>query len=119
MRHLRRTTSGVHRIGGGPAAGFRRPAARYVARVDTDAVLTMLKEVAEEVVNPRFRALAKAEISEKNPGDLVTIADREAEVRITKVLRDAYPNALVLGEEATATDPALLDRFRSADHAFT
>jgi fructose-1,6-bisphosphatase/inositol monophosphatase family enzyme len=87
--------------------------------VDTDAVLQLLKDVAEEVINPRFRALAKAEISEKNPGDLVTVADREAEVWITEVLQGAYPDALVLGEEATAGDPALLDRFRSADHAFT
>jgi fructose-1,6-bisphosphatase/inositol monophosphatase family enzyme len=35
------------------------------------------------------------------------------------VLRSAYPDALVLGEEATAADDALLDRFASADHAFT
>ena len=82
-------------------------------------MLTLLKDVAEEFVNPRFRALAAAEIHEKNPGDLVTVADREAEVRITEVLRGAYPDALVLGEEATAADPGLLDRFRSADHAFT
>ena len=87
--------------------------------MDTDAVLTLLKDVAEEVINPRFRTLVKAEISEKNPGDLVTVADREAEVRITEVLHDAYPDALVLGEEATAADPSLLDRFRSAEHAFT
>jgi fructose-1,6-bisphosphatase/inositol monophosphatase family enzyme len=87
--------------------------------VQTDDVLTLLKDVAEEVINPRFRDLAAAEIMEKNPGDLVTVADREAEVRITEVLRGAYPSALVLGEEAASADPGLLDRFRSADHAFT
>ncbi|HET6562872.1 MAG TPA: inositol monophosphatase [Marmoricola sp.] len=87
--------------------------------METDDVLTLLKDVAEEVVNPRFRALASDEIAEKNPGDLVTVADREAEVRITEVLRREHPDALVLGEEAFATDAALLDRFRAADHAFT
>ena len=87
--------------------------------METDDVLTLLKDVAEEVINPRFRALAAEEIAEKNPGDLVTVADREAEVRITEALRRAYPDALVLGEEATADDPTLLDRFRSAEHAFT
>jgi fructose-1,6-bisphosphatase/inositol monophosphatase family enzyme len=87
--------------------------------VETDEVLTLLKDVAEEVINPRFRTLVAEQISEKNPGDLVTVADREAEVRITDVLRGAYPDALILGEEATASDPALLDRFRDADHAFT
>lgn len=87
--------------------------------METDDVLTLLEEVAEEVINPRFRALTTEEIAEKNPGDLVTVADREAEVRITEVLRGAYPDALVLGEEATATDATLLDRYRSAEHAFT
>jgi fructose-1,6-bisphosphatase/inositol monophosphatase family enzyme len=87
--------------------------------VETDDVLALLKDVAEEVINPRFRTLASEEISEKNPGDLVTVADREAEVRITGVLRREYPHALVLGEEAFATDPQLLDRFRDAEHAFT
>jgi fructose-1,6-bisphosphatase/inositol monophosphatase family enzyme len=87
--------------------------------VETDEVLTLLQDVAEELVDPRFRALAEEEIAEKNPGDLVTVADREAEVRITEVLRGAYPRALVLGEEATASDGTLLERFQEAEHAFT
>lgn len=87
--------------------------------METDDVLTLLQEVAAEVVNPRFRALTDQDIAEKNPGDLVTVADREAEARITEALTGAYPDALILGEEATATDATLLDRFRSAAHAFT
>ena len=42
----------------------------------------------------------------------MTVADREAEVLIAEALRRALPDALVLGEEATAADPTLLDRFR-------
>jgi fructose-1,6-bisphosphatase/inositol monophosphatase family enzyme len=87
--------------------------------VETDVVLTLLQDVAEEVISPRFRALADEEVHEKGPGDLVTIADHEAESRIAAVLQRAYPDALILGEEATATDPSLLDRFKAADHAFT
>jgi fructose-1,6-bisphosphatase/inositol monophosphatase family enzyme len=87
--------------------------------VDTDAVLTLLQEVADEVISPRFRDLASEEVVEKNPGDLVTVADREAESMITKALSAAYPDALVLGEEAAASDPTLEERFRAADHGFT
>lgn len=87
--------------------------------MNTGEVLELLQRVADEVINPRFRALSDEQIAEKNPGDLVTVADREAEVRITEALSAAYPDALVLGEEATATDDTLLDRFRDADHAFT
>jgi fructose-1,6-bisphosphatase/inositol monophosphatase family enzyme len=87
--------------------------------VNTQEILQLLQDVAEEVINPRFRTLTDDQVAEKNPGDLVTVADHEAEVRITDVLSRAYPRALILGEEATAADDTLLARFREADHAFT
>ena len=87
--------------------------------MDTQAVLTLLQEAAETYINPRFEALAHHEVIEKNPGDLVTIADREAEVFITAELQNAYPDALIVGEEAVAADPSILDRIASADHWFT
>lgn len=87
--------------------------------VDTAAVLDLLKQVAAEVITPRFRALADGEVIEKNPGDLVTVADREAEVLLMEALLTAYPDAVVLGEEAHAADPSVLERYLAADHAFT
>lgn len=87
--------------------------------MDTDAVLDLLRRVADEVIVPRFRALSQAQVIEKNPGDLVTVADREAEAIITRELSRAYPDAVVLGEEASHTDPGLLRAFRRAEHAFT
>jgi len=87
--------------------------------VDTSAVLDLLKEVAASVITPRFRSLADGEVMEKTPGDLVTVADREAEGLITTALNAAYPSAVVLGEEAYAADPRLWDRYLAADHAFT
>jgi fructose-1,6-bisphosphatase/inositol monophosphatase family enzyme len=87
--------------------------------VDTDEVLDLMRSVAAKVITPRFRALAEGEVMEKNPGDLVTIADHESEVLITQALDAAYPKAVVLGEEASAADPDLLRRFLAADHGFT
>ncbi|ANH36866.1 Inositol-1-monophosphatase [Nocardioides dokdonensis FR1436] len=87
--------------------------------MQTQDVLTLLRTVGEEVVEPRFRSLADAEVIEKNPGDLVTVADREAEVRLTEVLQREYPHAVVLGEEAAEDDTSVLERFAGADHAFT
>jgi fructose-1,6-bisphosphatase/inositol monophosphatase family enzyme len=87
--------------------------------VETEAVLGLLRDVADEVINPRFRALAAGDIDEKGPGDLVTTADREAERLITDALLAAYPGAVVLGEEAYAGRPELLAEFWAADHAFT
>lgn len=91
-----------------------------MAHLDTEDVLALLRRVADEVVNPRFGRLGADEVaSKRRPGDLVTIADREAEVRLAAELRAAYPDAMVLGEEAVALDPLLLKAFRDADHAFT
>lgn len=81
-------------------------------------MLDLMKDVAAEVITPRFRRLASEEVMEKNPGDLVTVADREAEVLLTQALQEAYPGVLVVGEEATAADPHLLDRLQDAAHAF-
>lgn len=87
--------------------------------LSTEAVLALLQEVAAEVVTPRFRSLSEEQIDEKRPGDLVTVADREAEELITAALRAAYPDAVVLGEEAFSLDAALLPRFVATDHGFT
>ena len=88
--------------------------------MDTDAVLELVQRVAEEVVNPRFRNLGSGDVaSKRRPGDLVTVADREAEELLTAELRRAHPAALVLGEEAVSRDPSLLRAFGDAEHAFT
>ena len=87
--------------------------------MNTQEILQLLQDVAEEVINPRFRTLTDDEVAEKNPGDLVTVADHEAEVRITEALSSAYPARWSSARRPTATDDALLTRFRDADHAFT
>ncbi|MCG8656315.1 inositol monophosphatase family protein [Yimella sp. NH-Cas1] len=87
--------------------------------MDNDQLLGLLQEVAAEIVTPRFRSLAAHEVMEKNPGDLVTVADRESELAIAARLTDAYPDALIVGEEAVAADPSILKRTPDADHWFT
>ncbi|WP_432558136.1 inositol monophosphatase family protein [Granulicoccus sp. GXG6511] len=84
----------------------------------TEQILLLMQETAEEVIRPRWRALADDDISEKNPGDFVTVADHEAEVRISALLHAAYPDALIVGEEATAADPGAADLVHDVPHAF-
>ncbi|MEA5154022.1 inositol monophosphatase [Raineyella sp.] len=87
--------------------------------LSTDQVLDIIQQVADEVIRPRFRALRSDEIAEKGPGDLVTVADRESEVRLTEILSRAYPDALIIGEEATAANPGLPPHLLGAAHGFT
>jgi len=75
-----------------------------------DAVATLMRTVAEQAVLPRFGNLAAHEVHEKEPGDPVTIADREAEQLLEAGLSAICPGARVIGEEACAGNPALLDQ---------
>ncbi len=84
----------------------------------TEEILELLTDVAARVITPRFRALASGDIDEKTPGDYVTIADRESEIEIAARLQAAYPDALVVGEEASFADPGLMAGVAGAEHAF-
>ncbi|MHA6767224.1 inositol monophosphatase family protein [Sphingobium ummariense] len=73
-------------------------------------VAAQLRTVAAEVVMPRYRNLAADEISEKAADDFVTIADKESELRLAEGLSAILPEAGIIGEEACAADPSILDR---------
>jgi fructose-1,6-bisphosphatase/inositol monophosphatase family enzyme len=77
-----------------------------------DEVVALLRDVAARVVMPRYRNLAREEISSKAPGDPVTVADREAESLIGAGLVELRPGSTVVGEEAVAGDPSLVGRLR-------
>ena len=78
-----------------------------------ERVAAAIREVGVAEVLPRFRALAAGDISEKSPGDLVTIADRECERVLSLRLRDIR-DLPVVGEEATQADPSLLNHVDTA-----
>lgn len=73
-----------------------------------DDVSALMRVVAEEVILPRYQNLAAHEVMEKAADDLVTIADRESEMRLSEGLARLLPEAHIVGEEACAADPALL-----------
>ncbi len=82
-------------------------------------VVQLLRAAARTEVMPRFRRLAPSAIRTKSsPTDLVTEADEAAEVMITAGLRALFPGCLVVGEEATAANPALLAELPGARLAF-
>lgn len=78
--------------------------------IDLDEVDDLIRAVAVELILPRFRRLESHEIQEKSPGNLVTVADTEAERALTDELRRRMPGSVAVGEEAVAADPLVLDR---------
>ena len=54
---------------------------------------------AGEIHLEYFERLSADDVGQKGPIDLVTIADRKAEVQITAAIRDAYPDHEIVSEE--------------------
>lgn len=76
-----------------------------------EPVVALMREVARDIVMPRFGTLSADQISEKSDAfDLVTIADKESEIRLAEGLAAILPEAGIIGEEACAADPSILDR---------
>ncbi|MBI3708991.1 MAG: inositol monophosphatase [Proteobacteria bacterium] len=81
---------------------------------DIEAVSRLIRRAAEEHILPRFQRLAAHDIAEKGPGDLVTIADTEAEKFLTPELERVVRGSVVVGEEAVARDRTILQRLNGA-----
>ncbi|WP_182085786.1 inositol monophosphatase family protein [Aureimonas sp. ME7] len=83
---------------------------------DIDTLATILRDAAAAEIMPRFRRLDEGDIREKTSAiDLVTEADEAAERFIKDACSGAFPNALFVGEESVAADPALLAEIGKAD----
>ncbi len=80
-----------------------------------DHITKIIAEVAEEEIMPRWRKLADGDVMEKTPGDLVTVADIEAEIKLTARLTDVLPGSHVVGEEAVAKNSDVLNLLNEKD----
>jgi fructose-1,6-bisphosphatase/inositol monophosphatase family enzyme len=85
--------------------------------MDLTPVAAHMRAVSDAEIRPRFRALADHDIRLKGPGDYVTEADESAERALGPLLRSVL-DVPVVGEEATAANPALVDAVRDAERAW-
>lgn len=73
-------------------------------------VLEILEASSRDIVLPYYQNLQSHEVDEKTPGDLVTVADKLSEEFISEALTALTPDAKLVGEEAFAADPAVMDQ---------
>ena len=69
-----------------------------------------MRDAAIRAILPRWQSLTADQIDAKAADDVVTIADKEAELILAEGLAKILPEATIVGEEAAFADPALLDR---------
>ncbi len=78
----------------------------FLGRHALDVEEAVRKAAAQEIM-PRWRRLAAHEVDLKTgPHDLVTDADRKAELYLTQALPALLPGSVVVGEEAVHANPA-------------
>lgn len=86
---------------------------------DLEFLVAAVTDAAATEIMPRFRNLGAGDISEKTSSiDLVTEADLLAEKHITAALKQRFPSALIVGEEAYETDRSVVPALADADLAF-
>jgi fructose-1,6-bisphosphatase/inositol monophosphatase family enzyme len=89
-----------------------------VSGIDTPSLAAALKEAAIGEIMPRFRRLDDSMVRQKTEAiDLVTEADEAAERHIQRAVTALAPDALFVGEESVAADPALLGRLAASPFA--
>lgn len=83
-----------------------------------EGISEIIIRIAKREILPRFKNLAEQDITEKSPGDMVTVADIETEKFLSAELKELFPKAVVAGEEAIAKDPTRLQAAITAEQAF-
>ncbi len=90
-----------------------------LSQPDVTRIAEILAAAARTEIMPRFKSLRDGDVRHKTSVfDPVTEADEAAERVISAELRASFPGALIVGEEATAAEPSLLDRLADAPLAF-
>ncbi len=79
------------------------------------ALIELIRQVAHDEIRPRFRKLPHHAIRSKSAfDDLVTEADVAAEQALTRGVLALLPEARVIGEEAVAADPQVIEQLAGA-----
>lgn len=82
------------------------------------ALIEAVRETGRRDIMPSFRNLSPDKINTKTGAkDLVTVADRAAENRLTEAVSGILPDAVVVGEEAVSADPSILEALKTAGTA--
>lgn len=89
-----------------------------LAAGDAVRVARLMREVAAAELLPRYRRLAEDEVSQKRPGDIVTVADIASERRLAAGLAAILPGVPIVGEEAVEQDAGLLELIDRSEMAW-
>ena len=73
------------------------------------AVEALMRRACDEAILPHYHSLSYADVANKAPDDVVTVADHASERLLTEGLHAIEPGVPVVGEEAAEADSGVLD----------
>jgi myo-inositol-1(or 4)-monophosphatase len=77
---------------------------------DIMSIVELMRGVAKTIIMPRFGHIGPADMRTKSGQlDPVTVADEAAERALTAGLQSMFPDVAIIGEEAVAADPRLME----------
>lgn len=82
---------------------------------EMDEVERVIRHVNDTVILASFDQLSEADVTEKFPGEVVTVTDRRAEEVLRNKLTRLVPGSVMVGEESVGQDPTLLRHLGRAD----
>ncbi len=84
--------------------------------IQPEKVSEIIIDTAHRIILPRYNQLATGDIDTKSgPDDLVTIADREAEIELRQALTSLYAGSVLIGEEGVSAGTQTLDLLKNGD----
>ena len=86
-----------------------------MAAPDIQRISRLIEDVAAAEVMPRFKQLSPDDIRKKHGGEIVTVVDEAVETWLAPRLAEMVTGLVVVGEEAAAADPAIIERL-AGDH---
>ena len=93
--------------------GFRMNKTPSTMNIPHAQVEALLHEAAEREIMPYWQNLGWDDVSEKTPGELTTIADKQCESFLASRLTSLIDGSVALGEESVHENPGLLSVLHS------
>jgi len=87
--------------------------------IKNEQIKSILYEVSNEFILPKFKNLKSEEIHFKNKRDLVTQVDLAVEERLNNILCSLLPNSLFVGEEKFSFNAKIFDCYKQNQYCWT
>ena len=90
-----------------------------MCEINNDDINSILFDISEKIILPKYNNLKDEDIKLKNNGSLVTSVDIRVEKNLKKNLLKLLPNSMFVGEESFFANPKIIDNYQKKKFCWT